>query len=271
MELLITILAVVAAVAAFVGSIVGNVVASELYDQCPRLARWLIEKAASRLNDDQRSIRREEWLAHAEASNGKLSALWHAGGCYFAALRLKKEPAGSSSFISGVVPFFDGHRTQTTIRTPVFLKGIGVHSGLPVNLRIGPASIDAGLVFVRTGLEGCDREVGATTVSVISTEFAIVLGDHEGGLVSSPEHVLGALRGMGVDNALIEVDGPEVPIMDGSAAAFVAAIDQAGIVVQSAARRFIQVLKPCRSRSATASARYGPMRTASAPKLNLIS
>ena len=80
--------------------------------------------------------------------------------------------------------------------------------------------------------------------SVIATEFATVLGDREGPLVSTAEHVLAALRGMGVDNATIEVDGPEVPIMDGSAAAFVAAIDQAGIVTQSASRRFIQVLKP---------------------------
>jgi UDP-3-O-[3-hydroxymyristoyl] N-acetylglucosamine deacetylase len=64
--------------------------------------------------------------------------------------------------------------------------------------------------------------------------------------VSTAEHVLAALRGMGVDNATIEIDGPEVPIMDGSAAAFVGAIDQAGIAVQSAPRRFIQVMKPVR-------------------------
>jgi UDP-3-O-[3-hydroxymyristoyl] N-acetylglucosamine deacetylase len=104
--------------------------------------------------------------------------------------------------------------------------------------------VDAGFIFVRTGLDGCDREVQATAQSVISTEFATVLGDREGPLVSTAEHVLAALRGMGVDNATIEIDGPEVPIMDGSASAFVAAIDQAGILAQSAARRFIQVLKP---------------------------
>jgi UDP-3-O-[3-hydroxymyristoyl] N-acetylglucosamine deacetylase len=86
--------------------------------------------------------------------------------------------------------------------------------------------------------------VRAIAGSVISTEFATVLGDRDGPLVSTAEHVLAALRGMGVDNATIEIDGPEVPIMDGSAAAFVAAIDQAGIVTQSASRRFIQVLKP---------------------------
>src|SRR6202042_503153 len=133
---------------------------------------------------------------------------------------------------------------QTTLRSQATVTGVGVHSGLPVNLTIGPASVDAGFIFVRTGLDGCDREVQATAESVIATEFATVLGDREGPLVSTAEHVLAALRGMGVDNATIEVDGPEVPIMDGSAAAFVAAIDQAGIVSLSAARRFIQVLKP---------------------------
>ena len=104
--------------------------------------------------------------------------------------------------------------------------------------------MDAGFIFVRTGLDGSDREVQASAESVIATEFATVLGNREGPVVSTAEHVLAALRGMGVDNATIEVDGPEVPIMDGSAAAFVAAIDQAGIVNQSASRRFIQVLKP---------------------------
>ena len=104
--------------------------------------------------------------------------------------------------------------------------------------------MDAGFIFVRTGLDGADREFQATTDAVIATELATVLGDSEGPLVSTAEHVLAALRGMGVDNAVIEVDGPEVPIMDGSAAPFVAAIEQAGIVTQSAVRRFIQVLKP---------------------------
>ena len=133
---------------------------------------------------------------------------------------------------------------QTTLRSQATVTGVGVHSGLPVNLTIGPAPVDAGFIFVRTGLEDADREVPAVAGSVIATDLATVLGDSEGPLVSTAEHVLAALRGMGVDNATIEVDGPEVPIMDGSAAAFVAAIDQAGIVTQSATRRFIQVLKP---------------------------
>jgi UDP-3-O-[3-hydroxymyristoyl] N-acetylglucosamine deacetylase len=133
---------------------------------------------------------------------------------------------------------------QTTLRSQATVTGVGVHSGLPVNLTIGPASVDAGFIFVRSGLEGGDREVQATADAVIATEFATVLGDAEGPLVSTAEHVLAALRGMGVDNATIEIDGPEVPIMDGSAAPFVTAIEQAGIVTQSAPRRFIQVLRP---------------------------
>src|ERR1700727_2959557 len=135
-------------------------------------------------------------------------------------------------------------RGKTPLGSKATVTGVGVHSGLPVSLTLGPAPVDAGFIFVRTGLDGCDREVQANAQSVIATEFATVLGDREGPLVSTAEHVLAALRGMGVDNAMIEVDGPEVPIMDGSSAAFVAAIDQAGIVTQSASRRFIQVVKP---------------------------
>jgi UDP-3-O-[3-hydroxymyristoyl] N-acetylglucosamine deacetylase len=135
-------------------------------------------------------------------------------------------------------------RRQTTLRSHATVMGIGVHSGLSVSLTLGPAPANAGYVFVRTGADGSDREVRAVAASVISTEFATVLGDRDGPLVSTAEHVLAALSGMGVDNATIEIDGPEVPIMDGSAAAFVAAIDQAGLVTQSASRRFIQVLKP---------------------------
>ena len=133
---------------------------------------------------------------------------------------------------------------QTTLRSQATVTGVGVHSGSSVSLTVGPASVDAGLVFVRTGLEGGDRELRASADSVTATEFATVLGDREGPLVSTVEHVLAALRGMGVDNATIEIDGPEAPIMDGRAAAFVNAIDQAGIVSQSAPRRFIQVMKP---------------------------
>src|SRR5712692_977409 len=134
---------------------------------------------------------------------------------------------------------------QTTLRDSATLTGVGVHSGLPVTLTIHPAEIDCGITFLRSGIDGCpDREVRADVRAATATEFATVLGDTEGPLCSTAEHVLAALSGLGVDNAVIEIDGPEVPIMDGSAAAFVQAIQQAGVVTLMAPRRFIQVLKP---------------------------
>jgi UDP-3-O-[3-hydroxymyristoyl] N-acetylglucosamine deacetylase len=136
---------------------------------------------------------------------------------------------------------------QTTLRDDATVTGIGVHSGLPVTLTIHPADAGCGITFLRTGIEGVpDREVRADVRAVTATDFATVLGDADGPLCSTAEHVLAALFGLGVDNAVIEIDGPEVPIMDGSAAAFVAAIEQAGIVTLSASRRYIQILKPVR-------------------------
>ena len=133
---------------------------------------------------------------------------------------------------------------QTTLLSHVTVTGVGVHSGSTVNLTMGPADVDAGFIFVRDN----GRKVRADASSVVATEFATVLGDHDGAQISTAEHVLAALRAMGVDNATIELDGPEVPIMDGSAAPFVAAIDRAGIAEQSAPSRFIEVLKPVQAR-----------------------
>src|ERR1700755_1952357 len=136
---------------------------------------------------------------------------------------------------------------QTTLRQQTAVSGIGVHSGLPATLTILPAEADTGIVFVRCGVGGQpDREVRATFRAVTATEFQTVLGDAHGPLCSTAEHVLAALSGLGVDNALIEIDGPEVPIMDGSAAAFVAAIEQAGVVAAPAPRLYIHILKPVR-------------------------
>jgi UDP-3-O-[3-hydroxymyristoyl] N-acetylglucosamine deacetylase len=136
---------------------------------------------------------------------------------------------------------------QTTLRDQAAIAGVGVHSGLPVTLTLHPADADTGIVFFRPGTDGQpDRELRANYRSVIATELATVLGDTSGPAVSTTEHVLAALRGLGVDNAVVEVDGPEVPIMDGSAAAFVDAIDQVGIVSLPAPRRYIEVLKTVR-------------------------
>ncbi len=134
---------------------------------------------------------------------------------------------------------------QTTLRSHAVVSGIGVHSGTPATLTLRPAKADTGIVFVRLGRDGRpDRQIRADVRAVTATEFATVLGDAMGPLCSTSEHVLAALAGLGIDNAIVEIDGPEVPIMDGSAAPFVAALDRAGTVALSAPRRFIKVLKP---------------------------
>ena len=136
---------------------------------------------------------------------------------------------------------------QTTLRDRTALFGVGIHSGLPVTLAIHPADAGTGLRFIRTRIDGQqDREIPVDMSAVTATEFATVLGDASGPLVSTAEHVLAALAGLGVDNAVVEIDGPEAPIMDGSAAPFVAAIEAVGLATLHQPRRYIKVLKPVR-------------------------
>jgi UDP-3-O-[3-hydroxymyristoyl] N-acetylglucosamine deacetylase len=134
---------------------------------------------------------------------------------------------------------------QTTLKKRVSLEGFGVHSNAPVRITLNPAEAGSGLAFCRTGLPDGDQIVEARWSEVGATELCTVLG-HSTGSVSTVEHLLAALSGLGVDNALIEVDGPEVPIMDGSARRFVDAVDQAGVAELSARRRYVKVLKPVR-------------------------
>ena len=95
---------------------------------------------------------------------------------------------------------------QTTLRDQIAISGVGVHSGVPVTLTIHPADADTGIVFSRSDERGQEREVRADYRAVTATELATVLGDHSGILCSTAEHVLAALRGLGVDNALVELD-----------------------------------------------------------------
>src|SRR5262249_27081798 len=130
---------------------------------------------------------------------------------------------------------------QTTLRKRTAIAGVGVHSGLPVTLTLNPADGHSGVVFVRPGIAGQpDRELRATACSVTATELATVLGDETGVFVSTVEHVMAALCGLGVDNCIVEIDGPEAPILDGSAQPFVEAVDKAGILTLRAARRYFK-------------------------------
>ena len=136
---------------------------------------------------------------------------------------------------------------QTTIADTVRVVGIGVHSGQEVTLTLQPADADTGIVFVRTeAVRGRDVEIPALWSHVSATDLCTMVGDPKHASVATIEHLMAALRGLGVDNVVIEIDGPEVPVMDGSADAFIEAIDQVGLVARAARRRFLKVLKPVR-------------------------
>ena len=133
---------------------------------------------------------------------------------------------------------------QKTLKKEISLTGIGLHSGEKVTLRLNPAPVSSGIVFKRVDLSPA-VEITAEAKNVVDTTLATVLGKG-GATVSTVEHCLAALYGMGVDNALVEVDGPEIPILDGSAHDYVRAIARSGLVEQSGARKIIRVEKPIR-------------------------
>jgi UDP-3-O-[3-hydroxymyristoyl] N-acetylglucosamine deacetylase len=132
---------------------------------------------------------------------------------------------------------------QTTIRREIVLNGIGVHSGKPVSLILHPAAANSGYNFYLNSGEVWAHIPGDFR-SVTNVTLCTVVGDGKGASIGTVEHLLAALRGLGVDNVDIEVDCDEVPVMDGSAEPFVDAIDEAGIRELSEPRRYIRVLKP---------------------------
>jgi len=139
---------------------------------------------------------------------------------------------------------------QTTLRRRVSIGGVGVHSAAPAQIVLHPAEPDSGVTFVRTGLaDGRERQLKARRSNVKHTALCTILGDASGPVVSTVEHLLAALCGLQIDNVVVEIDGPETPIMDGSAADFVAAIDRAGSLQQSRPRRYLKIVKPVRVES----------------------
>lgn len=135
---------------------------------------------------------------------------------------------------------------QTTIAREIELVGTGVHSGAPVSVILHPADADTGLRFVVTQNTRLVADIAADVRNVKNLTLCTVIGDQNGVTVSTVEHLLAALRGLGIDNCFIEIDSKEVPIMDGSAAPFVEAIDEVGIRELFAPRKYIKVLKPVR-------------------------
>lgn len=143
---------------------------------------------------------------------------------------------------------------QTLAKRAVF-TGFGLHSGQPVTMALLPAPAGTGVVFRRIDLQA---DIPAIWNAVTPSKLCTLLSNGAGATVSTVEHIMAALAGCAIQNAIIEIDGPEVPILDGSAALFVAGILQAGIKVQDAPLRAIVVKKPIELREGTAFARLEP-------------
>jgi len=143
---------------------------------------------------------------------------------------------------------------QRTVAKRVSCTGVGLHSGAPVTLTLAPAPADTGIAFVRMDL---GVEIPARFDLVVDTRLSTSLAVGTA-RVSTVEHVLSALSGMGIDNCRVEVDGPEIPILDGSAAPFVALVNQAGIRLQKAAKRYVVITQPVEVREGDKLARLEP-------------
>ncbi len=132
---------------------------------------------------------------------------------------------------------------QRTLKSSINCTGVGLHSGNKISMTFKPAPVDTGVVFRRTDIQGKGAVIPARFDHVVDTRLCSVLGNKDGVTVGTVEHVMAALAGCGIDNVEIELNGPEVPIMDGSSEPFVFLIECAGIVEQDAPRRVIRVLK----------------------------
>src|SRR5690349_7686703 len=137
---------------------------------------------------------------------------------------------------------FQSGAFQHTVKTPALFAGVGVHTGAYTQVAVRPANIDAGITFVRTDVTDCDNVVPATPQSVCKTQLGTVIGNAAGVTVATIEHLMAALVMSGIDNAVVELDGPEMPIMDGSSEPFLQILDRAGRRLQEAPRRFIEIV-----------------------------
>jgi UDP-3-O-[3-hydroxymyristoyl] N-acetylglucosamine deacetylase len=132
---------------------------------------------------------------------------------------------------------------QRTLKTSINCSGVALHSGLKVSMTLFPADANSGIVFKRIDIAGRGAEIPARWDHVVDTRMCTTLGNDDGVTIGTVEHLMAALAGCGVDNARIELNGPEVPIMDGSSQPFVFLVNCAGVVDQDTPRRVIRVLK----------------------------
>lgn len=134
-------------------------------------------------------------------------------------------------------------KEQRTVKHVVSCLGIGIHSGKMVSLSIYPAIANSGIVFVRTDIHGTENRIFARYNSVNKTTLGTTVHNEAGIEIATIEHLMAALYGCGIDNAIVEIDGPEIPAMDGSAWPFVRMLECAGATPQAAGRKYLQVLK----------------------------
>jgi len=132
-------------------------------------------------------------------------------------------------------------RLQNTIKNEILVSGLGLHTGRVINMKLVPAPRDTGVVFIRT--DKGNVRVKANVCFVSDTSFATTLAS-EGVKVGTVEHLLAALAGLNIDNVFVKIDGPEVPIMDGSSLPFISKILEAGIAKQAKTVNFLRILEP---------------------------
>ena len=139
---------------------------------------------------------------------------------------------------------------QHTLAAPVSFSGVGVHTGATVYVTISPAAVGSGIRFLRTDGDAAGSVIAARTERVSQTRLGTVIENGSGVQVSTVEHLMASFCGLGIDNALVQLDGGEVPIMDGSCEPFVRWLDLAGRQPQSQPRRYVEILKPVEVRDA---------------------
>ena len=137
------------------------------------------------------------------------------------------------------------HRQKTTV-APAIIAGVGVHTGDRVRLAVRPAPAGAGIVFVRTDIKDRDNRIPVSGEAVVDARLNTMIENAAGVRLSTIEHLMAAFAALGVSNAVVEVDGPELPILDGSALQFVQLLDRAGFRRQEAPVRYIEILEPIR-------------------------
>lgn len=133
---------------------------------------------------------------------------------------------------------------QKTIKHEISCVGVGLHTGNKISMTLKPADINTGIVFHRTDISGQDAYIPAHHDYVVDTRMCTCIGNKDGVKVATIEHLMAALHAMGVTNVMIDINGPETPVMDGSSAPFIFLIECAGVKTQKAALKAIKVLKP---------------------------